>query len=651
MVKMTQEPDDFEGKWPQWPSEENAMTAKWKMVPMEPTDEQSGTLARDIVMWMFMTPPTGAWLYRHLRALGHPIPAWLPHMIPEIDVVPPKGAVAAAIYRAMLDAAPAAPHDTMTAAECRAFQQWAGLDGAVAWNLISRHAEGWNETGRMMNAWLDANKAAPAAWEPADEQAKRAAYQRGIEDGKLLEAALQRHAAAPPRNREADRARYTDPAFNEWLDDSAADGGATVWDLVSDVHSAWAAWSAHLNYTAPAAPQERYRKSDIERRAPARREEMAAFAAELKANPAKAQAFFQEAGILNERGGLTPQYGGPAPDAPQQAEPCDVCNALIVQRNATHYDADDLKAAQVRGKIIAAKLQGQAEPVATVPRVWREALRKLTFMARTSGGTPGPDEGLQTACAEAETLLSKPYNYPPAAPQQAEPVTVLPDGSAFFTASMPLPDDHWIFAPRGEWDNDRDCCAEIPLPILTHAQRDAVTAAVRYAVRGATDCGAAMDFDPDALVQNAVYALCGPFSKPKPEQHPPAAEVQQAEPAAQIGWADEFGNLFPMGAWKPAQRTHHDSHKAAWRPVFLHPPAAEVQTAPKVIRNDDGNYVIEGSPPAGPLLDALLAQCELKAEVQRLRDAAKRVTAAQSGSAFAINESINALRSALERGE
>ena len=58
--------------------------------------------------------------------------------------------------------------------------------------------------------------------------------------------------------------------------------------------------------------------------------------------------------------------------------------------------------------------------------------------------------------------------------------------------------------------------------------------------------------------------------------HPPAAP-QQVEPVAQIGWADEFGNIFPMGAWKPAQRTHHDSHKAAWRPVFLHPPAAEVQ--------------------------------------------------------------------------
>ena len=32
-----------------------------------------------------------------------------------------------------------------------------------------------------------------------------------------------------------------------------------------------------------------------------------------------------------------------------------------------------------------------------------------------------------------------------------------------------------------------------------------------------------------------------------------------------------------MGAWKPAKRTHHDSHKTAWRAVYLHPPADEVQ--------------------------------------------------------------------------
>ena len=66
-------------------------------------------------------------------------------------------------------------------------------------------------------------------------------------------------------------------------------------------------------------------------------------------------------------------------------------------------------------------------------------------------------------------------------------------------------------------------------------------------------------------IRAAIEALAAP------------AAPQQVEPVAQIGWADEFGNLFPMGAWKPTQRTHHDSHKTAWRPVFLHPPAAEVQ--------------------------------------------------------------------------
>ncbi|WP_141755419.1 hypothetical protein [Burkholderia plantarii] len=86
----------------------------------------------------------------------------------------------------------------------------------------------------------------------------------------------------------------------------------------------------------------------------------------------------------------------------------------------------------------------------------------------------------------------------------------LPDGSGFMVASLPLPADHWLYAPRGEWNDERDTYAETPHPILTHAQRDQVVAAVRYAVRGATMCGKESDFDPDALVQNAVYALCGP---------------------------------------------------------------------------------------------------------------------------------------------
>ncbi len=90
-------------------------------------------------------------------------------------------------------------------------------------------------------------------------------------------------------------------------------------------------------------------------------------------------------------------------------------------------------------------------------------------------------------------------------------VTVLPDGSAFFVGSFPLPKDHWLYAPRCEvWDNDRDTSADTPHPILDNSQRDAVMAAVRWAVRGATMNGTEPDFDPDALVLNAAYALCGP---------------------------------------------------------------------------------------------------------------------------------------------
>lgn len=98
-------------------------------------------------------------------------------------------------------------------------------------------------------------------------------------------------------------------------------------------------------------------------------------------------------------------------------------------------------------------------------------------------------------------------------------VNVLPDGSAFATASFPLPKDHWLYAPRCEkWDEVRDTSADTPIPILTHESMQEVKAAVRYAIRGATANGTEMDFDPDALVQNAIYALCGPFALPTDSQ-------------------------------------------------------------------------------------------------------------------------------------
>ncbi len=52
-------------------------------------------------------------------------------------------------------------------------QHWDKVDGAIAWHLIDRHADNWEETGAMMDAWLRANAASalpkqsmpePVAW-------------------------------------------------------------------------------------------------------------------------------------------------------------------------------------------------------------------------------------------------------------------------------------------------------------------------------------------------------------------------------------------------------------------------------------------------------------------------------------------------------
>lgn len=75
-------------------------------VPREPTEEMWGGLARDIVMWTRFPDITGESLHHHLRHLGRSIPNWLAKLIPDEKRVPPKGAVADAIYRAALAAAP-----------------------------------------------------------------------------------------------------------------------------------------------------------------------------------------------------------------------------------------------------------------------------------------------------------------------------------------------------------------------------------------------------------------------------------------------------------------------------------------------------------------------------------------------------------------
>ena len=47
----------------------------------------------------------------------------------------------------------------MTKEEAATFQDWRGMDGAIAFHLIERHANGWGDVGRMMEAWLAANVA------------------------------------------------------------------------------------------------------------------------------------------------------------------------------------------------------------------------------------------------------------------------------------------------------------------------------------------------------------------------------------------------------------------------------------------------------------------------------------------------------------
>jgi hypothetical protein len=111
---------------------------------------------------------------------------------------------------------------------------------------------------------------------------------------------------------------------------------------------------------------------------------------------------------------------------------------------------------------------------------------------------------------------------------EQEPVMVLPDGGAFGVMSFPLPDDHWLYAPNEYRDGEHEPI-DLPKPVLTRPFRDAVVAAVRYAVRGATMRGQETDFDPDALVQNAVYALCGPYTTP-PARPPQRTEQEPTCP-------------------------------------------------------------------------------------------------------------------------
>lgn len=38
------------------------------------------------------------------------------------------------------------------------YQEWTGVSGGVAFQIIERHADNWLEIDYMMNQWLEANK-------------------------------------------------------------------------------------------------------------------------------------------------------------------------------------------------------------------------------------------------------------------------------------------------------------------------------------------------------------------------------------------------------------------------------------------------------------------------------------------------------------
>ena len=84
----------------------------FKVVPVEPTTEQYGGLARDIIQWMRFTPSSDQHsqsLIEWLKNMGNEIPSWL---MGENEInhlskhVLSKGTMAAIIYKAMLAAAP-----------------------------------------------------------------------------------------------------------------------------------------------------------------------------------------------------------------------------------------------------------------------------------------------------------------------------------------------------------------------------------------------------------------------------------------------------------------------------------------------------------------------------------------------------------------
>jgi len=156
-----------------------------------------------------------------------------------------------------------------------------------------------------------------------------------------------------------------------------------------------------------------------------------------------------------------------------------------------------------------------------------QLLGNLTAYAAVAGDEEGEEllDVVPRAMADAEALIpgltckkvghrwELDYTPPPINLDSVEvsSPTVLPDGSAFVTASYPLPADHWLYlgAPAEDPPAPMRLGKEHPLraffaPILR--------AAGMYAVKAAMCHGKEMDFDPDAMLQNLEIGMFGYYT-------------------------------------------------------------------------------------------------------------------------------------------
>ena len=103
----------IDNMWWAWQAATKAAVPEgFKVVPVEPTTEQFGGMARDVIQWMRFTESKNQHsesLVKWLKDMGNEIPEWL-YSESEINHlskhVISKGTIAAIIYKAMLAAAP-----------------------------------------------------------------------------------------------------------------------------------------------------------------------------------------------------------------------------------------------------------------------------------------------------------------------------------------------------------------------------------------------------------------------------------------------------------------------------------------------------------------------------------------------------------------